>query len=138
MNIAPADLTEEQREILQWLYERDGRRGGLSFAGWLRTSGAAYSSEDEGAVRLWVELEDPPAYSNLFPGWYVVITDGDWDTARDQGPAPTLPERIRWWVEGEFPARYVDAVTSDLIDVATANRHGNVFEREAVRRILGE
>lgn len=50
----------------------------------------------------------------------------------------TAPEKIRKWVEREFNAKYVDAVTDDLIDVAAGNREGNQFEREALNKILGD
>jgi hypothetical protein len=49
----------------------------------------------------------------------------------------TLPERIRAWVERQFNPKHVDQVTQDLIDVATGNRDGNTWEREALERICG-
>ena len=51
-------------------------------------------------------------------------------------PRLTRPELIRQWVERQFSAKYVDRVTQDLIDVATGNREGNRFEREAIERIF--
>lgn len=45
-------------------------------------------------------------------------------------------ERIRQWVARQFAARLVDRVTQDLIDVASGNRAGNTFERQAVARIF--
>lgn len=50
----------------------------------------------------------------------------------------TYPERIRQWVETQFHAKYVEKVTDDLIDVATGNREGNRFEREALQHIFPE
>jgi hypothetical protein len=52
--------------------------------------------------------------------------------------AYTATERIRLWVEWQFGAKYVDRVTEDLINVATGNREGNRFEREALERIFPE
>lgn len=48
----------------------------------------------------------------------------------------TLPEKILAWVEREFNAKYVDRVFNDLLDVATGNKEGNEFEKQAVKRIL--
>jgi hypothetical protein len=50
----------------------------------------------------------------------------------------SLPDKIRLWVVREFAPQYVDRVTQDLIDVATGNRAGNTFERQAVARIMGD
>lgn len=48
----------------------------------------------------------------------------------------TAPDKIRAWVEKQFNAKHVDTVTQDLIDVATGNREGNRFEREALTKIF--
>ena len=37
-----------------------------------------------------------------------------------------------------FAPQFVDRVTADLIDVATGNRDGNLFELEALHRIAPE
>ena len=50
----------------------------------------------------------------------------------------TAPDRIRAWVLANFNPRHVEAVTADLIDVATGNRPGNSFERGALARIFPE
>ena len=53
-------------------------------------------------------------------------------------PRQTLPDAIREWVAREFNPDHIELVTGDLIDVATGNRAGNVFEIESVRRIIEE
>ena len=58
----------------------------------------------------------------------------EWLTEREL----KAPERIRVWVQRQFNLRYVDRVVADLIDVATGNRDGNSFEREALARIFPE
>jgi len=50
----------------------------------------------------------------------------------------THPERIRLWVEQQFQPQHVERVFQDLLDVATGNRDGNRFEREALERIFPE
>ena len=51
-------------------------------------------------------------------------------------PDETLPDYIERWVAREFNARYVERVTSDLIDVAAGNREGTRWELDALR-LLG-
>jgi len=48
----------------------------------------------------------------------------------------TLPEKIRAWTEKEFNPKYVDRVFNDLLDVATGNKEGNKFEKQAVNQII--
>ncbi len=50
----------------------------------------------------------------------------------------TASERIREWVKKQFNPKHVEQVTQDLIDVATGNREGNQFEREACNKIFPE
>lgn len=51
-------------------------------------------------------------------------------------PSVAAPDRIRAWVENQFQPRQVDRVTQDLIDVATGNRPGNKFEKQALTKIF--
>ena len=48
----------------------------------------------------------------------------------------TVPEIIRKWVEREFNPKHVEKVYAGFIDVATGNRPGSPFERDALARIL--
>ncbi len=55
----------------------------------------------------------------------------------------TYPDRIRQWVRLNFSSTHtrigtLERITQDLIDVATGNRPGNRFEREALARIFPE
>ncbi len=43
-----------------------------------------------------------------------------------------LTERLLLWCQREFNPKHVQRVYADLVDVATGNRAGNRFEREAL------
>jgi hypothetical protein len=45
-------------------------------------------------------------------------------------------ERIETWVKSQFAPPLWERVIADLIDVASGNRDGNAFERDAIRRIF--
>ncbi len=48
-----------------------------------------------------------------------------------------LNEYILHWCEKQFP-KYADSVYQDMIDVASGNREGNGFEKEAIKKIFAE
>lgn len=48
----------------------------------------------------------------------------------------TAPERIRAYVARHCAAKYVDEITSDLIDVATGKRAGTPWEQRTVTHIF--
>ncbi len=50
----------------------------------------------------------------------------------------TAPERIRLWCERNYAPHWVERMFDDLLDVATGNREGNRFERQALDRIFPE
>lgn len=50
----------------------------------------------------------------------------------------TTNERIETWVKTQFAPNTWGRVFADLLDVATGNRKGNPFEREAVAKIFPE
>jgi hypothetical protein len=85
----------------------------------------------------WLFEDDARAFAEAEVGvpWILVLNKLDnWVVCVQND---TLPEAIRAWVEREFNPKYVDRIVNDLIDVATGNRPGNAFERQALAIIMG-